>query len=86
MQHDPVVSTFYFFQHIYLIMKFEALKPQPTQSGGRDKFTPLDSLLAPFVIPAWGTALQAVDRSLPSQRYGHYTFPDPGLFVSPASN
>jgi hypothetical protein len=38
------------------------------------------------VIPAWGAALQAVDRSLTSQRYGHYTFPDPGLFVSPVSN
>ena len=29
-------------------------------------------------------ALQAVDRSLPFQQFGHYTFPDPGLFVGAA--
>lgn len=70
------------------------LNPPPNQSPGRDKFLPLESPLAPFSIPVWSTALQAVDRSPShiieasnaSKHFGHYTFPDPGLFVTPATN
>jgi len=63
---------------------------QPT---GRNKFLPLDSPFAPFSIPAWSAGLQAVDQS-PSRlleasktfiHYGHYTFPDPGLFITPVA-
>jgi hypothetical protein len=68
-------------------------KSQTTQTGDRNKFSPLDSPYAPYPIPAWSAALQAVDQS-PSnliessktvQSYGHYVFPDPGLFIHPAS-
>ena len=69
----------------FLSTSFQASKPQAKQSGGRDKFAPLDSPLAPFSIPAWGAALQAVERFLVSQQSSHYAFPDPGLFVSPAT-
>jgi hypothetical protein len=64
---------------------------QPT---GRNKFLPLDSPFAPFSIPAWSAGLQAVDQS-PSRlleaskmfiHYGHYTFPDPGLFITPVAD
>jgi len=61
----------------------QASEPRRTQSG-QDKFAPLLSPLAPFPIPAWSVALQAVDRSLPFQQFSHYTFPDPGLFVCAA--
>jgi hypothetical protein len=53
----------------------------------------LDSLYAPYPIPVWSAALQAVDKS-PShlvdatktaQSSGHYVFPDPGLFIHPAT-
>jgi len=63
------------------------------QPDDRNKFFPLDSPFAPFSIPAWSAALQAVDHS-PSRlleasksftHYGHYTFPDPGLFISPVA-
>ena len=73
-------------------MILEASKPQPSQSGSRDKFAPLVSLLAPYLIHTWPTVLQAVSRSLlidaskPSPHFGHYTFLDPGLFISPASD
>ena len=48
----------------------------------------------PFSIPAWQAALHAVNRSSPhliethksSTHYGHYVFPDPGLFVSPTND
>jgi len=48
----------------------------------------------PFSIPAWSAALQAVDQSpsclieasKTSKHYGHYALPDPGLFISPASD
>ena len=64
--------------------KFQASKPQPSQSGGRDKFAPLEGPLAPFSIPAWKAALKAVNRSVivesPSSLFA---FPDPGLFVIP---
>jgi hypothetical protein len=68
-------------------------KPQTTQTGDRNKFSPLDSTYAPYPIPAWSAALQAVDQS-PSnlveaskstQSYGHYAFPDPGLFIHPTT-
>jgi len=65
---------------------FQALKSQSKESGGCDKFAPLVSSLGPFSIPAWGTALLAVDRFFVSQQSGHYAFPDPGLFVTPATN
>jgi hypothetical protein len=53
----------------------------------------LDSPYAPYPIPAWSAALQAVDQS-PSnlieasktmKNYGHYVFPDPGLFIHPVT-
>jgi len=53
----------------------------------------LGSPYAPYLIPAWSAALQAVDQS-PSnlveasktvQNYGHYVFPDPGLFIHPTT-
>lgn len=64
------------------------------QSNGRNKFLPLESHLAPFSIPAWQASLQAVNRSSShlisaqkkSAHYGHYTFPDPGLFVTPTAD
>ena len=53
-----------------------------------DKFSPLDSPYTPYPIPAWSAALQAVDQS-PShliEAYGgQYIFPDPGLFIHPAT-
>ena len=61
-------------------------KPQTTQTGDRNKFSPLDSPYAPYPIPAWIAALQAVNQSPANlieatksmQHYGHYIFPDPG--------
>lgn len=55
---------------------------------------PLSSPLSPFSIPAWSAGLQAVDQSpsllaetsKSSKHFGHYAFPDPGLFVYPASD
>jgi len=78
----------YFLTHCFLDPK-----PQTTQTGDRNKFSPLHSPYAPYPIPAWSAALQAVDQS-PSnlveaskttQNYGHYTFPDPGLFIHPTT-
>lgn len=74
---------------LYFLTIFLDSKPQTTQTGDRNKFSPLNSPCAPYPIPAWSAALQAVDQS-PSnlveaskstQNYGHYTFPDPGLFI-----
>jgi hypothetical protein len=53
----------------------------------------LNSTFAPFPVPAWSSALQAVDQSpsrlveasKASNHYGHYTFPDPGIFVNQVS-
>ena len=81
-------------QHIVLTIIFSASKLQNFQSSGRDKFAPLLGSLIPFIIPAWCTALQAVDRSLSllievsklSKHFGHYVFLDPGLFISPVSD
>jgi hypothetical protein len=64
-----------------------------TQTVDRNKFSPLDSPYAPYPIPAWSAALQAVDRSPANlveasksmQHYGHYVFPDPGLFIHPTT-
>jgi hypothetical protein len=61
------------------------------QTGDRDKFLLLDSSYAPYSIPAWTAALQAVDQSPANlieatktmAHYGHYVFPDPGLFIHP---
>ncbi|KAF8803443.1 hypothetical protein BYT27DRAFT_7260182 [Phlegmacium glaucopus] len=69
-------------------------KPQTIQSAGRDKFSPLDSSLSPFPISAWSAALRDVDQSpshlveisKASTHFGHYVFPDPGLFVTPANH
>jgi len=64
------------------------------QPNDRNKFFPLDSPFAPFSIPAWSAGLQGVDQS-PSRlleasksfiHYGHYTFPDPGLFITPVAD
>ena len=81
-------------QHIVLTIISSASKLQNFQSSGRDKFAPLHGPLTPFIIPAWCAALQAVDRSPSllievsklSKHFGHYVFPDPGLFVTPASD
>jgi hypothetical protein len=51
----------------------------------------LNSPYAPYPIPAWSAALQAVNQSPDNlveatktmQHYGHYIFPDPGLFIHP---
>ena len=73
---------------------FQASKPQTSQAAGRNKYLPLSSPLSPFLIPAWSTGLQVVNQS-PSflveasksfNHFGHYAFPDPGLFVSPTNN
>jgi hypothetical protein len=74
------------------LKNFQDPKPQTTQTD-RNKFSPLDSPYAPYPIPPWSAALQAVNQS-PShlveasktmQNYGHYIFPDPGLFIHPAT-
>lgn len=72
-----------------LTTSFLASRPQslrPNQSAGRDKFSPLDSPLAPFSMHAWAAALQAVDRHFVSHPSTNYAFPDPGLFVSPTTD
>jgi hypothetical protein len=86
----------YIYFILYGILSYTLLldlRPQTTQTGGRNKFSTLDSPYAPYPIPAWSAALQAVDQS-PSnfveasktmQSYGHYAFPDPGLFIHPTS-
>ena len=64
------------------------------QPNDRNKFLPLNSPFTPFLIPAWSAGLQAVDQ-FPSHlleaskmfiHYGHYTFPDPGLFITPVAD
>ena len=80
--------TVYFLIHCFLDPK-----PRTTQTADRNKFSPLNSPYAPYPIPAWSAALQAVDQS-PSnlveasktmEHYGHYVFPDPGLLIHPAT-
>ena len=71
----PVLTT------SFLASRRQSLRPN--QSAGRDKFSPLDSPLAPFSMRAWAAALQAVDRHSVSHQSTNYAFPDPGLFVSP---
>ena len=64
-----------------------------TQTRDRNKFFPLDCPYAPYPIPAWSDALQAVNQSPANlieatktmQHYGHYIFPDPGLFIHPGT-
>jgi len=78
----------------FFTIKFQASKPQTSEVTGRNKFLPLSSLLSPFPIHAWSAGLQAVNQSpsllvetsKSSKHFGHYTFPDPGLFVSPAAD
>jgi hypothetical protein len=78
----------YFLTHCFLDPK-----PQTTKNVDRNKFSPLDSPYAPYPIPAWSAALQAVDQSPANlveatktmQHYGHYIFPDPGLFIHPGT-
>ena len=80
--------------YLLLLTCFQASKPQTTQAPGRNKYLPLNSPLSPFVIPAWSAALQSVDQSpsllvetfKTSKHFGHYAFPDPGLFVTPTSD
>ena len=76
---------------VYFLTSFLNPKPKTIQTTDHNKFSPLHSPYAPYPIPAWNAALQAVDQS-PSnlvetsktmQSYGHYTFPDPGLFIHP---
>jgi hypothetical protein len=83
---DHVVRCISFFHRSFFSPIFKPRSLQPQQSGGRDKFVPLDSHLAPFSIPAWSAALQEVDRSLVAQPTRNYAFPEPGLFVSPATD
>jgi hypothetical protein len=79
---------------IFLLSKFQASKPQTSEVVGRNKFLPLTSNLSPFPIRAWSAGLQAVNQSpsllvessKSSKHFGHYAFPDPGLFVSPATD
>ena len=68
-------------------------KTQTPQVAGHNKYLPLSSLLSPFSIPAWSAGLQAINQS-PSllveasksfNHFGHYAFPDPRIFISPAS-
>jgi hypothetical protein len=85
---NDIVSMSHFL-HGSFFDKFLALKPRPlrpNQPAGRDKFSPLDSPLAPFFIRAWAAALHAVDRHPVSNQSGHYVFPDPGLFVTPTTD
>jgi hypothetical protein len=78
----------YFLTHYFLDPK-----PQTTQTGDRNKFSPLDCSYAPYPIPAWSAALQAVNQSPANlieatktmQHYRHYIFPDPGLFIHPGT-
>ena len=68
-------------------------KPRTIQTTDRNKFSLLESPYAPYPIPVWSAALQAVDQSSSNlveasktmENYGHYVFPDPGLFVHPAT-
>ena len=64
------------------------------QVASCNKCLPLSSLLSPFSIPAWSAGLQAINQS-PSllveasksfDYFGHYAFPDPRIFISPASD
>ena len=88
------MSTFYVYHCPFFYSYFQASKPQIPHVGGRNKYLPLNNALSPFSIPAWSDGLQAVNQS-PSllveasksfNHFGHYAFPDPGLFVSPASD
>jgi hypothetical protein len=64
-----------------------------TQTSDRDKYSPLNSPFAPFSDSCLECALQAVDQSpsrlveasKTSNHYGHYTFPDPGIFINQAT-
>jgi hypothetical protein len=91
---EHLVRLFLHSYIVYFLTRcFLDPKPQTTQKGDRNKFSPLDSPYAPYPIPAWSAALQSVDQS-PSNlveasktmpTFGHYTFLDPGLFIHPAT-
>ena len=79
---------------LFLNSCFQVSKPQTSQATGRNKYLPLSSPPSPFSIPAWSTGLQAVNQS-PSflvkasksfNHFGHYAFPNPGLFISPTND
>jgi len=79
--------TSYFLWQILSNSNFQASRPQPSQSGGQDKFAPLHSSLASFSIPAWRAALTAVDQSVFVKfRCTSYAFLDPSLFVTPTKD
>ena len=96
LQHreHPVSPFYYCCCPFFLLIYFQASKPQTTQVTGRNKFLPLSSPLSPFPVPPWSAGLAAVNQSpsllveatKSSKHFGHYAFPDPGLFVSPASD
>jgi hypothetical protein len=92
---EHLVRLFFHSYIVYfLIYCFLDTKPQTSsQTGDRNKFLTLQSPYAPYPIPVWSAALQAVDQS-PSnlieaskaeEIYGRYAFPDPGLFIHPAT-
>jgi hypothetical protein len=88
-----LVDLFLYSCMIYFSYCFLDPKPRTTQTGDRNKFLPLDSPYAPYPIHAWSTALQAVNQSPDNlieatktmEHYGHYVFPDPGLFIHPGT-
>ena len=96
-EHQLEVHLVDLFLHslfpIFLTHSLLDPKPQTTQTVDRNKFSPLDSPYAPYPIPAWSAALQAVNQSPANlveatktmQHFGHYIFPDPGLFIHPGT-
>ncbi|KAF9037956.1 hypothetical protein BJ165DRAFT_1531862 [Panaeolus papilionaceus] len=67
---------------------------KPKARDGRNKFMPLEGPFAPFPIPTWAEGLIAVDVSYQNlieasksePHFGHYVFPDPGVFTSATSD
>ncbi|KAJ6497203.1 hypothetical protein C8R47DRAFT_1212738 [Mycena vitilis] len=65
----------------------EAKGPNPNAKQPRDKFLALDRPEMPTSIPAWATALAAIDRSRAPSCGDHrpqlYVMPEPALLASP---